>query len=89
MARRKQQRKEREPLKKRDPRAGWAGAARAVKASGEEDRPRSAAELAALARLGVTPEELDAAPQITPLLKMAVGAVCGRSCRPCASRRTA
>jgi hypothetical protein len=47
---------------------------RIAKASGNnDDAPRTATQKAALKRLGVTEEQLAAAPQITPLLKMACG----------------
>jgi hypothetical protein len=42
-------------------------------ASADDDAPLSAATLAALERIGVTPEQLAAAPKITPLLKQAQG----------------
>jgi hypothetical protein len=58
---------------KRKPATDWKQVIKNAKSSKDGDEPRTSAQLAALARIGVSVEALNAAPQITPLLKRADG----------------
>jgi hypothetical protein len=58
---------------KRRPAADWKQVIKFTKAGQDDDAPRTAAQLQALARIGVSVDALNAAPRITPLLIRADG----------------
>jgi hypothetical protein len=58
---------------KRKPAADWMQVTKITKSAEDGVAPRTSARLAVLARIGVTVDALNAAPQITPLLKRADG----------------
>ena len=58
---------------KRKPATDWKQVIKNAKSSKDGDEPRTSAQLAALARIGVSVDALNAAPRITPLLIRADG----------------
>jgi hypothetical protein len=58
---------------KRKPAADWKQVIKITKSGDDGDTPRTSAQLASLARIGVSVDALNATPQITPLLKRADG----------------